>query len=374
MSTEANRVDTLVVKVGTALLTPSGDRFDEHVAESIVDQLARLVKSGVRTILVSSGAIGGGMSVLGISQRPDSLPMKQATAAIGQSRLMRLYDELFDRHGLHVAQILVTASDLADRHRYLNLRNTLQSLLQLGNVVPVINENDSIAVEEIQFGDNDTLAAMIASKMAADMLVLLTDVDGLYTSAPKGNKRASKLVVVLPRITPAIEKMAAETQSERSVGGMTAKLEAAKIATRSGVRVVIANGRRENVIEDVLAKQAIATFISPRPKSVSSRKRWIAFGMKSRGKIVIDAGAVAALKTHGKSLLPSGILSVEGTFKLGDPVTVVSEQGEDVAQGLANYSADDVKRIMGMRTSEIESVLGRKDYDEVIHRDNLVTF
>ncbi len=366
-----NDVRSVVVKVGTSLLTPHLGEFDRSVAESVVGALADARKLGVEVTLVSSGAIGAGMSVLGMTERPGTLPLKQAAAAIGQIPLMRMYRELFDRHGLRVAQVLVTREGLDDRVKYLNLRNTFRALHQLGSVVPIVNENDTVAVEEIRFGDNDTLAARIAAKLDAELLVILTDTDGLYDMRAGAVSEQARLVEVVEKISPEIERMAGNTDARESVGGMIAKIDAAHIATRSGVATVIANGRDPTALRRALRGERVGTYFVPARQPITTRKRWIAFGASCRGGLVIDPGACEAILRHGKSLLPSGVVEVRGDFQVGAAVQVLRDDGGEIARGLVNYSSDEIDKLRGHHTREIGAILGRKDYDEIIHRDNL---
>jgi len=367
-----NDVRSLVIKVGSSLLTPKQGEFDRSAAETVVDAVADVLKRGVEVTLVSSGAIGVGMSVLGMATRPASLPDKQAVAAIGQIPLMRLYRELFEARGLRVAQVLVTREGLDNRVRYLNLRNTLHALHALENVVPIVNENDTVAVEEIQFGDNDTLAARIAAKLDADLLVILTNIEGLYDRRPMADGEPARLIDVVDKISPEIEELAGSTDTQGSVGGMLTKIDAARIATLAGVATVIADGRERSAVEAALRGERVGTYFVPASQPMTTRKRWIAFGASRRGGLVIDTGACDAILSHGKSLLPSGIVGVQGDFTVGAAVQVLRTDGTEIACGLVNYSSDEIERLRGHHTSEIDMILGRKDYDEIIHRDNLV--
>jgi len=367
-----NDVRSVVVKVGTSLLTPELGEFDRAVAETVVGALADALGHGVEVTLVSSGAIGAGMSVLGMTVRPASLPDKQAVAAIGQIPLMRLYRELFEARGLRVAQVLVTREGLDDRVRYLNLRNTLHALHALKSVVPIINENDTVSVEEIQFGDNDTLAARIAAKLDADLLVILTDIEGLYDMRPVADGEPARLIDVVEKISPEIEAMATTTDAQGSVGGMVTKIHAARIATQAGVATVIADGRDRAAVEAALRGEKVGTYFVPADQPITTRKRWIAFGASRRGGLVIDRGACDAIQRHGKSLLPSGIVEVRGNFAVGAPVQILNTDSNEIGRGLVNYSSDEIDLLRGHHTNEIAMILGRKDYDEIIHRDNLV--
>lgn len=366
-------IKTLVVKIGTTLLSTEHG-FDGRLLEPLVKELAGLKRErDLNLVLVSSGAMGCGMDRLGIKRRPRELPLRQATAAVGQSRLMHMYEVLFETYGegLRIAQILLTAGDLDNRRSYLNVRNTLNALFDLGNIVPIVNENDSTATEEIRFGDNDTLAAKIAAKIDADLLIILSNVDGLYDKNPADYPDA-RLIETVEKVTPEIMALAEDTRSPTSIGGMSTKLEAARIACASGLPVVIANGNRPHVIHGVLEGTCPRTLFGPAAIGMNHRKRWIAFGRATKGALVIDDGARNALVTRNTSLLPAGIVCVEGDFEIGEAVKVKDLRGKDVARGLINYSRREVELIKGRKTAEIEGILGYKDYDEVIHRDNLV--
>jgi glutamate 5-kinase len=311
------------------------------------------------------------MGVLGLKVRPKLLPQKQATAAIGQSKLMHFYKDLFNEHGLRVAQILLTKDDLDDRAKYLNARNTISTLLEYENIVPIVNENDTVAVDEIKFGDNDTLSAIVASKMQADLLIILSNVDGLYDCDPQKSDKP-KLIEEVIEISDDMANMCGNTSSETSVGGMAAKLEAARIATLSGMPMVLANGEQKNILRDIFAGSCPYTYFHARGEAISGKKRWIAFGSAPHGKIKIDDGARSALIKKGRSLLPSGIVDITGQFKKGDTISIIDGDNREIARGLASYSAEDIRKIKGVHSSKIPEILGQKDYDEVIHRDNLV--
>lgn len=373
MNTIPSEVRTLVVKIGTSLLTgPTG--FDGRVMEQVVKELAALKRERrINILVVSSGAIGCGMNILGIRERPKVLPLKQATAAVGQARLMHYYEVMFDQYGdgLHTAQVLLSAADLDDRNRYINVRNTIHALFGMKTVVPILNENDSVTTDEIRFGDNDTLSARIAAKIGADLLIILSDVDGFFDKNPRQHAGA-KLIPHVPRITEQLEGLADDTQAETSIGGMKTKLTAAKIACASGLVMVIANGNREGIIRDVLDGKAVATTFGAMSEAMSQRKRWIAFGRSAKGAVQVDDGAVRALRDQGRSLLPAGVTAVFGDFKMGAAVRVQDSRGHEIASGLVNYSSEDIARIKGCKSGQIRAILGHKDFDEVIHRDNLV--
>ncbi len=373
MNTIPTEPTTLVVKIGTSLLSGAGG-FDGRVLEEIVKELAGLKReAGLHVLIVSSGAIGCGMDRLGISERPKLLRLKQAAAAVGQARLMHYYETLFREYGdgLQTAQVLLSASDLDDRERYLNIRNTIQALFDLEIVIPIVNENDSVATEELKFGDNDTLAARVAAKIGADELIILSDVDGLFDRNPTRYEDV-RLIEHVETVTDEILALAEDTGVETSVGGMKTKLEAAKIASAAGVRTVIANGRRPNAVQAALEGHGPSTAFSPSAETMPHRKRWIAFGRAPRGALHVDDGARRALVEQGRSLLAAGIAEVAGEFEVGDAVRIVDTEGRDVASGLVNYASADIARIMGRKSNEIEHILGQKDFDEVVHRDNLV--
>lgn len=356
----------IVVKVGSSLLTEK-NRLNLEMMEKIVDQLASLQKKNKEIILVTSGAIASGMGGLNL-KRLTSIPQKQAAAAVGQNLLMGIYERLFKKKGCLVAQILLTSEDIQDRERYLNARNTLLTLLNY-KAIPIVNENDTVAVDEIKFGDNDTLSALVASKVEADLLIILTDTKGLYTTDPQ--KRGAGFIEEVSEITPQLERMASGPGTLRGTGGMITKLRAAKISRSSGVAMVIADGRMRNVIKRILAGERLGTLFLPKER-LKSRKRWIAFGVALKGKIRVDEGAEEAISKRGKSLLPSGIIEVKGRFSIGDGVSIIDEEGEEFARGIGSYSSSEIEKIMGKKTQKIEKILGYKDYDEVIHRDNLV--
>lgn len=374
MSTGLTDIKTLVVKIGTTLL--SGETpFDGQLLKGIVKDISRLKhERGMNVLIVSSGAVGCGMNALGMEQRPKALPVKQATAAVGQAILMHHYDTLFAKYGdgLRPAQVLLTAADLDNRQTYLNVRNTLQALFEMRSVVPVINENDSTATAELgKFGDNDTLAAKMAAKIDADLLIILSDIDGLFDKNPSTHSDA-KLIPQVGTITPDIEALAGGTHVQTSVGGMQTKLTAAKIACAAGVPVVIANGRRPNVIPSVLSGTVPYTLFDASRGSLCHRKRWIAFGRRTAGTLFVDEGAKTALVRGGKSLLAAGVTRVEGAFGEGAAVKIAGPRGIEIARGLVNYSSDDIERIKGLKSREIREALGHQDFDEVIHRNNLV--
>lgn len=360
----------IVIKIGTHLITTEEGEINQSVLNRLITEAAGFFSRGGEIIIVTSGAIALGAKELQLSEKPKTLPLKQAAAAIGQPVLMDYYREKFSEQRIAVAQVLLTKADMEDRERYLNIRNTLFTLLE-HRVIPVINENDTVAVEEIKFGDNDNLSALVASKIEADLLIVLTDVDGLCAADPRKDKQA-KVIPIVEKITPEIEKIASKCPGSCfGTGGMQSKIQAAKIVTRSGVTMVIANGTKPGILKDIVEDKLVGTKFIAVKQSLESRKRWIAFGAQKRGKIFIDKGAARALVQQGKSLLPIGVVSVEGDFAAGDMVAVFS-QDKEIARGLTFYSAEQIKKILRKKTSEIEKILGSKDYDEIIHRDNLV--
>ena len=373
MNTNLTDVKTVVVKIGTSLL--SGERgFDGQIVEEIVKDLSALKRErNLNILMVSSGAMGCGMDILGMKERPRLLPLKQATAAVGQSRLMHYYETLFLVYGdgLKTAQILLSPPDLDNRRTYLNVRNTIRTLFDLGSVIPIVNENDPVSTDELKFGDNDTLAARIASKIDADLLIILSNIDGLYDSDPSQNPGA-KLIEQVEAVTPELEMLADDTLTETTIGGMKTKLDAAKIACASGLPMAIANGRKDYIVRRVLDGDEKCTMFGHSSAILPHRKRWIAFGRASRGAIEVDEGCRRALIKGGSSLLPAGITKVVSQFDMGSAVRIVDPQGREIGCGLVNYSSDEIRRIQGCNTRDIQAILGRKDYDEIIHRDNLV--
>jgi glutamate 5-kinase len=363
-------VRRLVVKVGSGLISGAGTGADPTRIGELAGEIAG-VRSGREIVLVTSGAIVTGMARLALAERPRSMPEKQAAAAVGQSALMRQYEVAFAPHGVTVGQVLLTAQDIGDRTRYLNARNTLLALLRFG-VLPIVNENDTVAVDEIKVGDNDNLSALVASLIEADLLVLLTDVDGLYTADPRSSATARKLDTV-DAVTDEIAGLVWDRARGVSVGGMATKLEAAQKAAASGIPMVIASGREPGTLRRVLAGEPAGTYFAPKADRLDARKRWIAFAVPPQGRLRVDAGARRALTRQGKSLLPSGVVGVEGDFAAGEIVAVVSgDDGKEFGRGLVNFDADEIRKIQGAQSREIEMRLGYRSVDEVIHRDNLV--
>ena len=364
------RTSRLVVKVGSGLITARESGLDAGRINALADELSAVMRQGREVALVSSGAVVAGMARLGLRERPRSIPEKQAAAAVGQSALMQHYESAFARHGRTVAQVLLTQADISARARYLNARNTLTTLLGYG-VLPIINENDTVAVEEIKFGDNDNLSALVAQLIDADLLVLLTDVEGLYTGDPRRDAQARKLDTV-EAVTPEIERLVWSEPDRVAVGGMATKLQAAQKAAASGVPMVIASGREPGTLARLLEGEPVGTYFPPRGDRLAARKRWIAFAVPPQGRLKVDAGAKKALTERGKSLLPSGLVEVEGEFHAGEVVALTQLDGQEFARGLVNYDADELRRIRGAKTADIEKALGYKGFDEVVHRDNLV--
>ncbi len=363
---EARRI---VVKVGSGVLTRRS-ALRLRIFTEIARQISQLRDSGRQLVLVSSGSIAMGSRTLGWSHPGRSIPEKQAAAAVGQIGLSELYRRRFARFGRQVAQVLVTRGGLDDRERFLNARRTLLTLLALG-VVPIVNENDTVATDEIRFGDNDSLSATVVNLVAADLLVILTDVDGLHTREPEPGRRKPPLYGVIESITPEIERAAGGSTSAFGRGGMITKLAAARSAARSGAATVVCNGTTRNVITQVAAGEPVGTLFASGSR-LASRKHWLAFTAHPRGRLVVDEGAVRALVERGRSLLPAGIVGVEGNFGIGDPVSCVDERDREFARGLAAYASADVNRIKGSPTRRITQLLGYSNGDEVIHRDDLV--
>ncbi len=364
------KVRRLVVKVGSGLISSPAEGLLPDRIGALADELAALHREGREVVLVSSGAIAAGMARLGLTQRPRSIPEKQAAAAVGQSALMWHYEQAFGRHGIRVAQVLLTQEDISARPRYLNARNTLQALLRF-RVLPIVNENDTVAVDEIKVGDNDNLGALVAHLVDADLFVILTDVDGLYTGDPRVDPRARRLLTV-EAVTEEIERLVWDAEARVSVGGMSSKLEAAQKVTSSGIPMVIASGREVGTLRRAVRGEPVGTYFVPRGDRLAGRKRWIAFAVPPQGRLTVDAGARSALVERGKSLLPSGVVDVEGEFHAGEVVSLSAADGKEFARGLTNYDAAELRKIRGAKTSALEELLGYKSFDEVIHRDNLV--
>ncbi len=363
----------IVAKFGTGLLTGGSDHLNQDIMSSLVAQVAQLHHQGLELIVVSSGAIASGRHKLGLTKEIRGIPFKQVLASVGQSRLMYAYEQLFSQHGITVAQALLTKADLADRAGYLNARNTLLALLEL-RVLCIVNENDVVAVDEIQeakFGDNDNLSAMVANLVDADLLLILSDIGGLYTADPHRSPEA-RLIPQVDRIDSEIERLAADTPSKFGTGGMITKIEAAKLATASGVTVVIADGREPDVILRLAGGEAVGTRFLPITSRLESRKRWMLSGLSTKGRLVVDSGAAVALKKQKRSLLAAGIKQVEGKFQRGDIVNIYSPEGSRLGCGITNYSSADIGAIKGAHSREIAGLLGYDYGSEVVHRNNLV--
>jgi glutamate 5-kinase len=364
-----SNVNRVIIKIGSSVLTDDNGSLSENIFEKLAYEISKIRNKNIEVILVSSGAIASGMKKLGITERPKEISMKQAIAASGQSTLMWHYEKAFSAFNQNVAQILLTLDGLSDRKRYLNARKTLITLLGMG-IIPIVNENDTVAVEEIMLGDNDNLAAHITSLIEADLLIMLTDIEGLYSKDPRNNEDA-EFISLIEHIGEEIENTAGDTFGRTTIGGMKTKIEAAKKAGAFGVPTIIANGKNGSILEDIFEGKEVGTLFLASEHILSGRKHWIAFTLKSAGEIVIDDGAKKAISSSGKSLLPSGIKEVHGNFGVGESVTCVDENGAQVARGLTSYSSGDIRKIMGSKTSDVEGILGYKYSDEVIHRDDL---
>lgn len=377
---------TIVVKVGTRVLTDESGALDLERIDHIADQIAQAVAAGRRVVLVSSGSVGAGIGRLGLKQRPTDLAHLQAAAAVGQSELIEVYNQSLEPYGHHAAQVLLTVDDLNQRDRYLNVRNTLMALFEYG-AVPILNENDTVRVGELErnVGDNDRLAAVVASLLGAPLLVILSDIEGLYDGKP--GDPGVKVMPMVEHVDDSVTDLVSEGHTATagvsqpskldqsialSTGGMATKLQAVKIATTAGESVIIANGRRPNVLTDILAGEEIGTLFLPTGQTMSSRKRWIGWNAQPQGQLTLDAGAERALEEQGKSLLAVGITSVKGEFGRGDLVTMLSSEGVEIARGLTNYDSEELHRIQGQPSDKIADLLGHRPFTETVHRDNLV--
>ncbi|NLJ76606.1 MAG: glutamate 5-kinase [Peptococcaceae bacterium] len=360
----------IVVKVGSSSIAYSTGKLNLFQMENLVRQLADQHNKGRDVLLVSSGAIGAGVGRLGLTRRPKTIPGKQAAAAVGQGLLMHIYEKFFSEYGVTTGQVLLTREDFSDRRRFLNARNALHALLQFG-VIPVINENDTVAVDEIKLGENDTLSALVAGLVDAELLILLSDVKGLYTADPRQDPEAS-LIREIREITPQIESLAGGAGSGLGTGGMATKLSAARIAAHSGVTTVLACADEKDIIARVISGEQVGTVFWPAGNKLENRKQWIAYSSAVCGNIFVDQGAATAMIEQGKSLLPSGITGVEGLFEMGATVRIVGPDNREIARGITSYSSVEVERIKGVQTGEICRILGYKDYDEVVHRNNMV--
>jgi glutamate 5-kinase len=362
-------VKRVVVKVGSGVLTTSHG-LNKRVINDLTDDVCALKKKGVEVILVSSGAIASGLKKIGMAKRPESISHQQAVAAIGQSTLMMVYEKAFGRHGQRVAQVLITRDDLHHRRRYLNARNTLFTLLSW-KIVPIINENDTVVVDEIKFGDNDNLSAMVTNLTESQLLINLTDIDGFFNKDPRIHRDARPISVV-EKVNKEVMRYASAIPGFLGTGGMAAKIRAAQKVAFAGAPTIIANGLKRGILKNIFMGKEEGTIFMPREAALCSRKHWIAFTRSPKGEVLVDRGAEAALLKRGKSLLPSGIKEVRGRFSLGDSVVLLNEDEKALAVGMVNYDSSDIEKIMGLKSKEIESRLGFKHDDEVIHRDNLV--
>jgi glutamate 5-kinase len=370
VKTILNSCNKLVIKIGTNLLADKEKGINLARIENIAQSVSRIQSLGKHVVIVSSGAIGAGVAALNLKKRPKSIPEKQALAAIGQPLLMEAYENAFRKEGINIAQVLLTKDDFVSRPRYLNARNTFSVLFQK-RVIPIINENDTVAVEEIKLGDNDNLSAMVANLVEADLLIILSDVDGLFTDDPAMNNKA-ELIPLVEKITSQVEKLAKSTKTDLSTGGMITKLQAAKRCVSSGIAVIITNGANPEALTEILSGNFRGSLFLPADKKINVRKKWIGYVSHTKGFLVIDEGAKNALLKKNKSLLPSGILEVHGDFKANDTISVKSINNLEIARGVSGFSSSDLIKIKGRNTVEIEKILGHKLRDEVIHKDNLV--
>ena len=363
----------IVAKFGTSFLTSGTDHLDLHVMSSLVEQIARLHRQGKEIVIVTSGAVASGRQKLKKVPERKNTPFKQVLASVGQSHLMYTYEQLFSQYDITVAQALLTKEDLSDRSGYLNARNTLLALIELG-IICIVNENDVVAIDEIEelkFGDNDNLSAMVANLIDADLLALLTDIGGLYTADPRYNPQA-QLIRRVDKIDAEIKRISSDTAGRQGIGGMTTKIEAARLATSSGVNVVIADGREPDILVRMSQGEDTGTLFPAQVNKMESKKRWMLSGLASKGKVTVDKGAVLALKEHNKSLLPAGVIRADGVFHRGDIVDILDEQGKRLGCGIVNYSSSDLAIIGGKHSDRILSLLGYDYGNEVIHRNNMV--
>ena len=365
-----SNIKRVVIKVGSYILASPDHTLNTEMIRNLVSQVAALKDKGMEIIIVSSGAIAAGIRQLGLPSVPQSMPKKQAAAAVGQSILIWEYERNFHEAGHQVAQVLLTHDDLANRHRFLNAKNTLGELLSFG-VIPIINENDTVSVDEIKMGDNDLLSATVATMAQAQLLIVVSDVEGLYTGDPTMDEGA-RLLSEVEDITPEIEQAAGLPTSDVGSGGMATKVQAAKSAGLMGIPTIIVSGRQPNVIRRALEGDQVGTFFLPDKDRLAARKHWLRYTLKPKGSITVDEGAMQAITKRGKSLLPSGIVKVEGRFEYGDAVSLQGLNGKEIGRGLSNYTLDELRKIQGHHTKDIEALLGYKYYDEVVHRDNLV--
>lgn len=361
----------IVVKVGTSTITYSNGKRNFSQIDRLARELSDLQNQGKEMILVTSGAVAVGVDRLGLPKKPDTIPGKQAAAAVGQGVLMHTYEKFFADYGQVVAQVLLTKTESIDRHRYTNSRNTFMELLKQG-VIPIVNENDVVALDELKIGDNDNMSALVAGIVDADLVIILSDIDGLYTANPQTNPDA-ELVSLVTEITPEIEASAGGVGSARGTGGMATKIQAAKAATSSGINLVIASGTEKNAIPRIVNGENIGTLFVSRENRLQFRKRWLAFGARIQGSVVVDAGCAEAIhKAGGCSILPAGVVAAEGCFEPGSTISVKDGDGHELARGLSHYSSEELEKIKGCKSCDIEDIIGHKNYDEIIHRDDLV--
>ncbi len=365
-----SKTKRVVIKIGSSVLTNKYGEISEGVFDEIAREVSKIKSKGIDPVVVSSGAIAAGMKKLSLGEKPKDILMKQAIAACGQSALIWHYEKAFSVFGEKVAQILLTHDGFSVRKRFLNARKTLFTLLEMG-VIPIVNENDTVAVEEIMFGDNDNLAALVTSLVEADLLILLSDIDGLYNKDPR-NHQDAELISVIEEIDKKVEEIAGETLGRTTTGGMKTKIEASRTAAAFGVPTIIANGKRPGILSEIFSEKEVGTLFLPAKEKLKGRKHWIAFILKPTGKIIIDDGAKRAIASSGKSLLPSGVKEVHGEFEVGELVRCVDEREIEVARGLVSYNSDEIRKIAGAKTSDIEKILGYKYSDEIIHRNDLV--
>lgn len=366
----ATGAHTIVVKVGTRVLTHADGALDEERITLLAEELSQLKDTGRNVILVSSGAVGAGIGILKLDKRPADISRLQAVAAVGQMRLMETYDRVFRKHGRHAAQVLLTAEDVENRTRYLNVRNTLLRLLEYG-AIPIINENDTVSVAELMttFGDNDRLAGLVTTLVRAPLLVIFSDVDGLYDGDPRAPE--SKLIPTVSHFDETIDSYVRDKLTGLSKGGMASKIKAARMVTAAGENVIIASGRQPGLLKRIVAGESVGTLFVAQGKTATPFKRWLGFSARPRGKLSIDAGAQQALVEKGRSLLAIGVTKVEGTFIKGDLVSLCDAEGREIARGLTNYSSEEIEKIRGLKSDRIAQVLGHRPYEEVVHRDNL---
>ncbi|MBL6706533.1 MAG: glutamate 5-kinase [Planctomycetaceae bacterium] len=362
---------TVVIKVGTSVLSNDDDSLDVSRIAGLTEQIYRIRQTGRRVVLVSSGAVGAGMGLLNLKQRPSDLPHLQAAAAAGQAHLIRLYNDCLEVHGFRAAQLLLTANDFRNRERYLNVRNTLNTLFEF-SIIPIINENDTVSISEIQFGDNDQLAAMVNNLLEGSLLIVLSVIDGLLDGNP--DSPDSQVIPVVERWDEKLLALASSSKSRGGTGGMKSKLQAARKVTEVGENVIIANGRRDRILDQIMAGDEVGTLFLAQGRNVPAWKRWIGYTVEPRGRLKLDAGAKKALTTNGRSLLAIGITEVEGKFGRGDVVSLLGEDGLEFARGLTNYDSPTTARLKGLRLADLPSDPANLPYEEIVHRDNLLVF